>query len=247
MTIVANSAARKRCPVCFRYLYICKLPVEARKEDLFYCCAVQKVPKDDPWHAPIPVDWNLLQNMVHNMCEEAGVSGRKNKSQPSCHECYYSVCCWSAWMSITVWTGHTSLDALRKYERVSLKQEATLKVQQKVTKKQFSRFLLNSRNFGSLLHLLFLLLILLVLLVHVHLQVDLLCTMTVWSTRSHLHLHFCHHIHLISQNTYRITHHITSNHVVLNLTAIAISFSVLYHWTWQWWTCLLSKESGKLC
>ena len=140
MTIVANSAARKRCPVCFRYLYICKLPVEARKEDLFYCCAVQKVPKDDPWHAPIPVDWNLLQNMVHNMCEEAGVSGRKNKSQPSCHECYYSVCCWSAWMSITVWTGHTSLDALRKYERVSLKQEATSKVQRIVTKSSSAGF-----------------------------------------------------------------------------------------------------------
>ena len=244
MTIVANSAVRNTCPVCFRYLYICKLLVEAKKEDLFYYHAVQKVPKDDLWNALMPVGWNLLQNIFHNMCEEGGVTGCKNKSQPSCHGCYYSVCCWSAWMSITVMNWTHIFGRFKKVWKSFPETRSHLESTTDSYKKQFSRFLLNSRNFRSLLHLLFLFLILLVLLVCVHLQVDLLCTMTVWSTHTHLHLHhFCHYIHLISQNTHHITHHITS----LNLAAIAISLSVLYHWTWQWWTCLLFKESGKLC
>ena len=45
MTIVANKAAKERCPVFVLDTYISKLPEEAKKNDLFYCRAVQKFQK----------------------------------------------------------------------------------------------------------------------------------------------------------------------------------------------------------
>ena len=41
VTIVANKAAKEKCPVFILDTYISKLPEEAKKNDLFYCRAIQ--------------------------------------------------------------------------------------------------------------------------------------------------------------------------------------------------------------
>ena len=78
VTIVANKAAKERCLVFILDTHISKLPEEAKKNDLFYCRAIQKAPKDGPWYTAVPIGRNLLQNLVHSICEEAGVTGQKS-------------------------------------------------------------------------------------------------------------------------------------------------------------------------
>ena len=71
VTIVPNEAAKEKCPVFILDTYISKLPEEAKKNDLFYCCAVQKVPSDGPWYTGAPCAQNILQNMDHSISKEA--------------------------------------------------------------------------------------------------------------------------------------------------------------------------------
>ena len=126
VTIVANKAAKEKCPVFILDTYISKLPEEAKKNDLFYCRAIQNAPKDGPWYTAVSIGRSFPRNMVHSICEEAGVTGRKSNH--------------SVWVMGTTTlfaagvperviqsrTGRSSLDALRKYERVSEKQEKAI-------------------------------------------------------------------------------------------------------------------------
>ena len=125
VTIVANSAVMEKCPVFLLDRYISKLPKEAKENDIFYCRPLQKIPQDStqPWYSPSPVGRNMLQTMVREMCEEAGISGRKTN-----HSLRVSgtTSLFSAGVPERVIqgrSGHSSLEALRKYERVSGAQE----------------------------------------------------------------------------------------------------------------------------
>ena len=122
VTITATGG--NRCPVSLLDTYISKLPVEARKRDLFYCRPHPTVPKnvEDPWYMNSPVGKNKLYTMVKDMFEEAGISGKSNHS--------LRVAGASSLFSAGVperiiqgRTGHVSVEALRKYERVTQTQE----------------------------------------------------------------------------------------------------------------------------
>ena len=75
MTIIANPSVGEKCPVHIVDLYISKLPVAAKEKDIFYCRALQDVPKDasGSWFAAVPIGKNTLTTMVSDMCKEAGV------------------------------------------------------------------------------------------------------------------------------------------------------------------------------
>lgn len=123
VSIVANKAAKERCPVFILDTYIGMLPEEAKKNDLFYCRAIQNVAKDGPWYSAVPIGRNILQNMFRTICEEAGVSGRKSNHSLRVLGATTLFAAGVPERVIQARTGHASLDALRKYERVSKKQD----------------------------------------------------------------------------------------------------------------------------
>ena len=51
-------------------------------QELFYCRPLPSIPKDvnDPWYVAVPIGKNVLAKMVSTMCDEAGISGKKNHS-----------------------------------------------------------------------------------------------------------------------------------------------------------------------
>ena len=57
VTIVANPAAGHHCHVFLLDKYISKLPLNAVKKDLFYCRALDVVPKEEnaPWYVAVAV------------------------------------------------------------------------------------------------------------------------------------------------------------------------------------------------
>lgn len=66
VTIVANPAAGHHCHVFLLNKYISTLPLDAVKKDLFYCCALDVVPKEEnaPWYVAVAVGKNVLMKLV---------------------------------------------------------------------------------------------------------------------------------------------------------------------------------------
>ena len=128
VTVVANPDVGSRCHVHLLDKYISKLSPEDIEKNLFYCRPLSCTPKEpsQPWYMPVPVGKNTLCKMVSEMCEEAGISGKKTNhslrvSGASSH--------FSAGVPeriIQQRTGHRSLEALRLYERVTDDQNLTV-------------------------------------------------------------------------------------------------------------------------
>ena len=121
VTIVANPAAGHHCHVFLLDKYISKLPLDAVKKDLFYCRALDVVPKEEnaPWYLAVAVGKNVLMKMVKKMCDEAGIVG--NKSNHSLRVAGASAL-FDAGVPeriIQQRTGHRSVERLRVYERVT--------------------------------------------------------------------------------------------------------------------------------
>ena len=128
LNITANKTAGERCPVFILDKYISKLPEKTKKMDMFYCrpCATLPKQESDPWFVSVAVGKNTLTNMVKTMCDEAGVDGKKLNH---CLRVAGATTLFAAGVPERVIqgrTGHTSIDALRKYERVIEKQELTV-------------------------------------------------------------------------------------------------------------------------
>ena len=128
MTIIANPSVGEKCPVHILDLYISKLPVAAKEKDIFYCRALQDVPKDasGSWFAAVPIGKNTLTTMVSDMCKEAGVLGKKTNHSLRVSGATNLYAAGVPEKIIQSRTGHTSLEALRKYERISTEQEETV-------------------------------------------------------------------------------------------------------------------------
>lgn len=128
VSIIANLSVKERCPVYLLDLYISKLPKQAKEKNLFYCRPLQSTPKSstEPWYSAIPIGRNMLQNMVRQMCEEADISGWKtNHSLRVCG----TTSLFAAGVTERVIqgrSGHSSSDALRKYERVTETQKKSV-------------------------------------------------------------------------------------------------------------------------
>ena len=109
-----------RCLVFLLDFYLSKLPPYAFTEDVLYCRPKAKGPVDDasPWYEAVPVGKNKLSNMVKEMCEEAGIPPKTNHS-------LHATGATTLFQSnvpekiIQKTTGHRSIEALRKYERLS--------------------------------------------------------------------------------------------------------------------------------
>ena len=102
VTIITNPSVKKKCSVLLLDLYVSRLPQEAEDKNLFYCRPLQKIMKSstEPWYSATLIGRNMLQTMVRQICEEAGIHGQKTNHS-------LRVC------------GHSSLDALQRYERVT--------------------------------------------------------------------------------------------------------------------------------
>ena len=125
VTIVANPSVQDRCPVFIIDLYLSKLPSEAKEKNLFYCRPVSNLPQkpDDPWFLAIAVGKNVLGKMVREICDEAGVNGKKTNHslRVSCATSLYTA--GVPEKVIQSRTGHSSLESLKKYERITSDQE----------------------------------------------------------------------------------------------------------------------------
>uniref|UniRef100_A0A1X7TCK4 ZMYM2-like/QRICH1 C-terminal domain-containing protein n=1 Tax=Amphimedon queenslandica TaxID=400682 RepID=A0A1X7TCK4_AMPQE len=125
VTVVANSKIGERCPVYILDKYISKLPDKAKEMDLFYCRAYPKLPKNpnDPWYIATPIGKNTLSTMVRDMCLEAGVEGEKSNHSLRVAGTSSLFAAGVPEKLIQSRTGHVSLTALRKYERITDEQE----------------------------------------------------------------------------------------------------------------------------
>lgn len=125
VTVVANSKIGERCPVYILDKYISKLPDKAKEMDLFYCRAYPKLPKNpnDPWYIATPIGKNTLSTMVRDMCQEAGVEGEKSNHSLRVAGTSSLFAAGVPEKLIQSRTGHVSLTALRKYERITDEQE----------------------------------------------------------------------------------------------------------------------------
>ncbi len=125
VTITANPSVAERCPVYILDQYISKLPAKAKEKDLFYCRPLENVPKDPsaPWFADVPIGKNILRNMVRDLCEEAGIEGKKTNHSLRVSGAINLYAAGVPEKVIQSRTGHSSLEALRKYERISIEQE----------------------------------------------------------------------------------------------------------------------------
>ena len=151
--IVTNPVVKERCPVYILDLYFSKLPSKAKENDLFYCRPLEICSQTSaPWFAAVAVGKNTLQTMVQDMCKEAGVSGKKTN-----HSLRVSgaTSLYSAGVPeklIQSRTGHSSLEALRKYERVTDDQEQAVSKILSGESESFKKandVKANDRNFSS--------------------------------------------------------------------------------------------------
>ena len=125
VTIVANEVAGDRCPVFLLDRYISKLPTAAKEKDLFYCRALPTLPKkpEDPWYMSVAVGKNTLCGMVKEMFAKAGLSGKKTNHSLRVAGATSLFAAGVPERVIQGRTGHVSIEALRKYERVTENQE----------------------------------------------------------------------------------------------------------------------------
>ena len=124
VTVVANPDVGSRCHVHLLDKYISKLPPEAIEKNLFYCRPLSCTPKEpsQPWYMPVPVGKNTLCKMVSEMCEEAGISGKKTNHSLQVSGASSLFSAGVPERIIQQRTGHRSLEALRLYERVTVDQ-----------------------------------------------------------------------------------------------------------------------------
>ena len=125
VTIVANEVDGENCPVFLLDCYINKLPTEAKEKDLFYRHALPTLPKnpESPWYLSVPVGKNTLCSMVKEMFADTGLSGKKTNHSLRVAGTTSLFDPGAPERVIQGRTGHLSIDALRKYERVSESQE----------------------------------------------------------------------------------------------------------------------------
>ena len=119
-----ESENTERCHVLLLDKYIQKLPAEAKQKDLFYMKPKSAAPNDSlaPWFYSIPVGKNTLGNMMKTMSRDAGLGkGVTNHSLRAygATELFRSNV---PEKLVQQRTGHRSLDALRKYERIAEEQ-----------------------------------------------------------------------------------------------------------------------------
>ena len=113
-----------RCHVLLLDKYIQHLPSEAKKKDVFYMKPKSATPEDPnaPWYYSVPIGRNVLATMMKKMGEEAGLQkGVTNHSLRaySATEMFQSNV---PEKLVQQRTGHRSVEALRKYERVGEEQ-----------------------------------------------------------------------------------------------------------------------------
>ena len=113
-----------RCHVLLLHKYIQHLPSKAKKKDVFYMKPKSATPEDPnaPWYYSVPIGRNVLATMMKKMGEEAGLQkGVTNHSLRaySATEMFQSNV---PEKLVQQRTGHRSVEALRKYERVGEEQ-----------------------------------------------------------------------------------------------------------------------------
>ena len=90
----------------------------------FYCKPCPTVPENpnDPWYYATPLGKNTLSSMVKRMCEKANIDGKKtNHSLRVAGTSSLFVA--GVPEKLIQWTGHISVNALRKYERTTDEQQ----------------------------------------------------------------------------------------------------------------------------
>ena len=125
VTIVANTSVGDRCPVSILDKYISKLPDGAIEKDFFYCRPLPSVPKEanEAWYVAVPVGKNVLAKMVPEMCQEAGITGKKTNHSLRVSGATTLFDAGVPERIIQQRTGHRSIEGLRIYERVTNEQE----------------------------------------------------------------------------------------------------------------------------
>lgn len=117
--------AGDRCHVHILDLYLLKVPKEAKERGAFYLRALANAPQDPtlPWFSQQPIGRNKLNTMMKTMSTQTGL--------PVLHT-NHSLRSYGATKLfqdkvpeklIQERTGHRSIDALRKYERISEEQK----------------------------------------------------------------------------------------------------------------------------
>ena len=89
---------------------------------MFYCRPLPKDPSH-PWYTAVPVGKNTLANMIRDMCKEAGIHGKKSNHGLRMSGATNLYAAGVPEKIIQARTGHSSLESLRKYERISMDQE----------------------------------------------------------------------------------------------------------------------------
>ena len=125
VTIVSNTSVGNRCPVFLIDLYISKLPPVAKEKDIFYCRPLTNLPKDSsgPWYIGVPIGKNTLCSMVNDIFAEAGIYGNKTNHSLRVAGATSLFAAGVPERVIQGRTGHVSLQALRKYERITESQK----------------------------------------------------------------------------------------------------------------------------
>ena len=118
--IYETSQSGDRCHCHLLDLYISKLPIKAKKKDLFYVRPIDKLNKKPSlersvWYYSIPIGRNKLSQMVSEMCKLANISGHKTNHSlraTGATELYKAEV---PEKIIQERTGHCSLECLRMY------------------------------------------------------------------------------------------------------------------------------------
>ena len=120
----ANAANPSRCPVRLYKLYI-KLCPQDRPGHAFYLQPLKK-PKQDCWFTVKPLGHNTLDNMVREMCKDAGITGHKTNHSLRATTATRLFHAGVDEQLIMERTGHRSMDGVRCYKRTSQEQHEVL-------------------------------------------------------------------------------------------------------------------------
>ena len=112
-----------RCLVFLLDLYLSKLPLKAFELDYFYLRPKRKSPGQptEAWYDEVPVGKNKLSTFLKDMFSDAGLETKTNHSLRATG----ATALFNAGVPEKViqnTTGHRSVEALRKYEKVSIEQ-----------------------------------------------------------------------------------------------------------------------------
>ena len=116
---------KPRCLVFLLDLYFSKLPGYAFESDTFYLRPKAKPPAcpSMPWFDPVPVGKNKLFTVMKELSMEAGFKEKKTNHSLRATGATALFNAGVPEKMIQKNTGHRSLEALRKYERVSVEQQ----------------------------------------------------------------------------------------------------------------------------